>query len=402
MNANYGAGLRGLIAQDGYLRKVVHFGHQQVFNDVSTYTCLLILQRTRLDSAEIRLVDDLEGWALDGSSRAFTIPTVAIGAGPWIFRADDDENILAHIRESSVHLETVTDRIFQGLKTGADKVFIAHLVSAKGKTSVIRCALDGLEHEIESALLRVLIKGGDSHPFAIEATDRRIIFPYELDEDGEASLLTPEALKESCPLAWAYFKTHRAALDARESGKFSGRVWYQYSRNQALNVIQRPKIFTPDLAIKPSFAMDKTGDIAFTGGVSGGYGLVAGTGVDPRFLTGILNSRVSAWIVASSATVMRGGYFSFEARFIKSLPIPVIKRSDKTQKALFDRLLQLVDDMTLAAKEAFVARTDRERDYLQAKVATQKRQLDEMVFSLFGLKNSERQVIIQATNRLAQ
>ena len=41
-NAQYGEPLRALIAQGKHLAEVVHFGDQQVFENATTYTCLIV------------------------------------------------------------------------------------------------------------------------------------------------------------------------------------------------------------------------------------------------------------------------------------------------------------------------------------------------------------------------
>ena len=46
-NAQYGEPLRGVISSGKHLAKVVHFGDQQVFEDATTYTCLLFLDKSR-------------------------------------------------------------------------------------------------------------------------------------------------------------------------------------------------------------------------------------------------------------------------------------------------------------------------------------------------------------------
>ena len=82
-----------------------------------------------------------------------------------------------------------------------------------------------------------------------------------------------------------------------------------------------PKLFTPDLALSASFAFDETGELFFTGGVAGGYGILPKQNVQPRFLLALLNSRVVDFFHHQIATQMRGGWYSYESRFIKSLPI---------------------------------------------------------------------------------
>jgi hypothetical protein len=61
-NSQYGAGLRGLIANGKHLGKVIHFGDQQVFDGATTYTCLLFLDKTGNDDFEMVRVQDLGAW----------------------------------------------------------------------------------------------------------------------------------------------------------------------------------------------------------------------------------------------------------------------------------------------------------------------------------------------------
>ena len=42
---------------------------------------------------------------------------------------------------------------------------------------------------------------------------------------------------------------------------------------------------------------------------------------------------------------MRGGYYSFESRFIRNLPIRTINFSEPADKGAHDRRVQLVDSM---------------------------------------------------------
>jgi hypothetical protein len=83
-----------------------------------------------------------------------------------------------------------------------------------------------------------------------------------------------------------------------------------------------PKLFTPDISPGASFSYDSTGNLFFTGGVAGGYGILVEPPYRPEFILGLLNSRPLDFFHHRIATQMRGGWFSYEARFIRHLPIP--------------------------------------------------------------------------------
>ena len=56
-NAKYGQSLRSLITDGKNLDKVVHFGDQQIFENATTYTTLLFLNKTSNKSFEFVKVD---------------------------------------------------------------------------------------------------------------------------------------------------------------------------------------------------------------------------------------------------------------------------------------------------------------------------------------------------------
>ncbi len=134
-------------------------------------------------------------------------------------------------------------------------------------------------------------------------------------------MFAAEILEKDFPLTWQYLVSHRARLEAREDGKFAGENWYAFGRDQALDVISQPKIFTPDLALRAAYCLDETGEKFFTGGVAGGYGILVHEEIDRDYVLALLNSRLLDWFVAKNGTSLRGGWHSYEARFIRSAPI---------------------------------------------------------------------------------
>ena len=49
---------------------------------------------------------------------------------------------------------------------------------------------------------------------------------------------------------------------------------FMYIYPKALGVMPLPKLFTPDIAELASFSLDETGEVFFTGGAAGGYGIL--------------------------------------------------------------------------------------------------------------------------------
>ncbi len=231
-NAKYGQALRGLVTQGDHLDAVVHFGHQQVFDGASTYTALLFLTSAANASFRYADVDDLDAWRTslaDASTPEAVaaegqVPAERISDADWTIVAGPGADVFYRIGEMPRTLADVTSRIFQGLKTSADKVYIVHEnARTDGKMTIFSPETER-EYTVEADLFHPLVKGGDSKAYRLTRTDRRILFPYETRPDGDAGLIPADELAERFPLTWAYLTANRAVLEARERGKMKDRT----------------------------------------------------------------------------------------------------------------------------------------------------------------------------------
>lgn len=83
------------------------------------------------------------------------------------------------------------------------------------------------------------------------------------------------------------------------------------------------------------------------------------------------------------ATQMRGGYFSFESRFIRSLPIA------EPQDALADTIRSNVMTMFDLHKRLAAARTPDEKNSIQRRIDGTDGEIDRLVYELYGLTEDE-------------
>jgi len=395
-NSQYGESLRALLVEGKHLNDVVHFGHQQVFSGASTYTCLLFLTQAVNKQFQFSEVDNLIAWRNSGESTEGKIAIPKVGAGEWNFILGGGANLFNRLCEIPVKLENVTDRIFQGIKTGADKIFIVDEIDRKKDRVKVYSKEKNAEYWLEPDLLHPLIKGGDSKRFCLSRTNRLILFPYSLQSGGSVELIPQPIFKANYSLTWAYITENKNYLENRERGKMRGKRWLGYSRNQALDVISLPKIFTPDIAAHSSFSFDKTGEVFFTGGVAGGYGILVFPEYSQEYVLGLLNSKLLEWFIHQSATQMRGGYYSYESRFIRHLPIRTIDFGEANDKACYDRMVNLVQQILELNKQFAEAKLPQAKTVIQRQIDTTDRQIDELVYDLYGLTEDEIKIVEQS------
>jgi methylase of polypeptide subunit release factors/predicted type IV restriction endonuclease len=260
-NAQYGEPLRALLSKGMHLTEVVHFGDEQVFAGASTYTCLMFLNKSGTDSCHVVKVDDLDQWRRTGQAQEGEIPTAQLSQGEWHFAVGKGGTLLERLNRITTRLENVTSRIFQGIKTSADKIYIVEERERQKNRVKIYSPEKDAEFWLEPDLLHPLIKGGDSKCYSLTRTNRFILFPYARQADGETRLITEDVFKDLYPLTWGYLTANKQYLEDREHGKMRGPQWYAYGRSQALEVMPLPKIFTPDIAPRAAFSLDDIGDV---------------------------------------------------------------------------------------------------------------------------------------------
>lgn len=215
-NAQYGEPLRTILSKGKHLSNVVHFGDQQVFAGVTNYTCLLFLDKAGSKQCHFMKVDDLTAWRINSEAAEGKIPSTKITSSEWNFTVGKEAALFEKLNKMPVKLRDVADRIFQGLVTDADPVFI---LLDHGKGKYFSEATEQLHH-IESDLMPPLCKGSlNIRRYHVSELTKSILFPYKYVQ-GKAELLTSKELLELYPCAWDYLQINRTSLESREKGKW--------------------------------------------------------------------------------------------------------------------------------------------------------------------------------------
>lgn len=368
MNAKYGEKVREFITDNTFLKRIIHFGAQQVFSDATTYTGLFFMNKGKNDLIEFLMCENFDELDKMNSITFIEAPASKFAKSEWILLDRRSSDLLNRLSTNHVTLENLTDRIFQGLKTSADKVFIVEKISETIGNYTVYCRENDKTYELEKDALFPLIKGGDSRPFHLSDTNLLILFPYK-----EGKLLTEDELRDKVPKTFTYLSDHKYFLENRENGKMVGEGWYGYVYPKALTLMSKPKIFTPDIAPSPRFSFDDRGEYMFTGGVSGGYGIIPKLDVSPKYLLAVLNSPVTAWYISKTSTQMRGGWYSFESRYIKSIPIPMPPKDIRELENLVDTMLDAYNNKS--SKEELIQK------------------INSMVYQLYSLTHEEIEII---------
>ncbi len=345
--AGFGVALRQLLTERKALNQIVRFGSEQVFEEATTYTCLLFLSAQpseHFDLIEVKTLERADEMFSavrkrepyeDYAFQRFPVPT----STNWDFSIGASGQVFDRLLQHKTTLGKITRKIFQGIPTGADKIFVLSVRSSGKET--LRCYSKQLDEEveIERGLAKPFLMGKDVHRYEPIDAGNIVLFPYDISGD-KPRLYTPGEMKKSFPLAWRYFLKNKQALESREDGRFADQ-WHCFSRPQNLAEFEIRKLMTPDICGRPEMIIDSTGKLYHTTTL---YSFVFNESYPASlsFLLGLLNSKVLWYFLSVTGTTLRGGYLRFKTEYLRPFPIPdSTSDQQKPVEMLVDYVLRL-------------------------------------------------------------
>jgi len=359
--SNYGVGLRKYLSLNKAISRILDFRANQVFETATIYTCISFLTKqnnTRINyysfDENITFNDVINFFSSESWKHYRSIDANIVSEKPWLFTDEKQTDIILKIKQAGKTLEEVSINISQGLKTGADKIFISDRFSFYEKDILVK-----------------VLKGEDIQRYRIFYKDKKAIFPYKR-LISETIPMTEKEFKKSS-IAYNYLVGYKDKLLDRDGGKIETSNWFLFSRNQFINLVNKPKLITRDISQKPAFAFDSKGEY----GLMGGYGIILKPRFNYGFVLAILNSNVSYYHISKISVLFRGAYYSYEARFIKQLTIPDV--SEEIQS-----LFTIVVEYVIQCNK--ISSSD-----LSSKLDNFEKVIDAMVYELYFPKSVKEQ-----------
>jgi Eco57I restriction-modification methylase len=197
-NAKYGAPLRQLIAEGKHLSEVVHFGDEQVFSGATTYTCLMFLDKAGTKECRFVKVDDLVEWRVNGEAEEGQVATTKVTTGEWNFVVGSKAALFERLQHVPTKLGDIT-RLFVGLQTDADDVFILEEIERDGELVLCQSKSTGGRHWLEDEHLKPFLKGSlNIRRYQLSDVNKRLIFPYEI-RNGKSVFIEADEYKQRYP-----------------------------------------------------------------------------------------------------------------------------------------------------------------------------------------------------------
>ena len=114
------------------------------------------------------------------------------------------------------------------------------------------------------------------------------------------------------------------------------------------------------------------------------------------YVLGLLNSKLLSYYLRRTSPAKLSGYTRFNAKSISKAPIRIIDFSNFEDVARHDWMVELVERMLALHERLAEAKIERERTIIQHQIDATDRQIDQLVYELYGLTDEEIAIVEDA------
>ncbi len=398
LRTTYGEPLRRALKKYAAVLRIIDFGGLPVFtNAKDTYVCIPLFtkgkQPARVEVAKIPSLElhDLNEYVADNS---FKIPHERLSPEAWALKSDAEAEVFDKLRNTGKPLgEYVERKMFYGLKTGYNEAFE---LTESQCTDILK------SNRASESLIKPFLGGKDIRRYSINNDKRYLIVIPAGWTRAEMLKAKKGASQFSERDAWNWFSSEHPRLarhledfiDACRKRQDKGDYWWELRPCDYYQYFDGPKIIFPDICKGPRFYLDRSGFYL----ANTAYCL----GVDDAYLLGILNSKLF-WFAISNISIpfgTRAGEYRYRLiyQYMEKVPIRVIDLKKKSDEVIHDRMVSLVDQMLTLNNRLLEVKTGHERTALQRQIEATDRQIDQLVYELYGLTEEEI-AIVEGTDR---
>ncbi len=362
--SGYGEKLRRMLANTCHICRIIDFGDAPVFEAIA-YPSIIMLKNAPTQGNEAQVFTWqpgplLEEFAHVVEEHSFPLAQEKLTSDGWRLERPAVLRLLEKLRKAGKPLgEYVDGRFYRGILTGLNEAFV-----------VDRATRDRLLKEDASSteVLKPMLRGRDVKRWRIDYQDLYLI-RIESSENklhawsGKPEKEAEKIFAQTYPVVHRWLEQFRGKLIKRDD---QGTYFWELRSCKYWKDFEKTKIVYPDIAQNSEFAFD-----------NGGYYLANTLYLMPTnklWLLGLLNSNTVFWFYTKTSTQIRGGFVRFIAEYVSQIPVPTPKDSTKIEADVKE---------LLSAKSK-----DRKAD-----VSELEREIDEMVYRLYGLTGEEIRVV---------
>jgi hypothetical protein len=168
--------------------------------------------------------------------------------------------------------------------------------------------------------------------------------------------------------------------------------WLMYPSHQTL--MERPKILMRQTSSTIRACLDEAGHFC-----QNSLFIVHSDQMDLRLLLGLLNSTLLGFAYQMGNPQTGKTFAEIKPSVIKQLPILTPNADRSASSSSWKNLRELVDSMLQAHQTLAAAKTHHDKNLIQRQIDATDKQIDQLVYELYGLTEKEIRIVEEATTR---
>jgi adenine-specific DNA-methyltransferase len=201
------------------------------------------------------------------------------------------------------------------------------------------------------------------------------------------------------PSLLAHLKRFRPIMEERRETKKGVNSWWHLHWPRDEQIWKASKIIAVQMSKRPSFSVaSRPVYVPFSMNV-----FVPDPDIPEslNYFAGLLNSKL-LWRWYSHYAKRRGVGLEINGNVLARTPIRRINFSNAADKMRHDEIVTKVESMIEAKKQLALAQTDKDKSYYENKCTLLERQIDQLVYELYGLREDEIKIVDGITRADAQ
>ncbi|WP_026898551.1 class I SAM-dependent DNA methyltransferase [Daejeonella oryzae] len=363
MRAGFGKPVRTYL-QKYQLESIIDFGDLPVFQEATTYPCILTVKKQKVASPFFALimtdlhVDDLQ---IHIQENAFHLHQNTLNKEGWNLEKQETQSLVNKLKKSGKPFdEYVNGNVYRGLLTGLNEAFV---IDESIKNQIIA------QEPQAGEIIKPFLEGKYVKQYnSLNPNKHLILFQNQQTRSWFGKLKEEEAwieLSSKFPVLCSYLSPFKEKAKARSD---QGEYWWELRPCAYYNKFQEIKIIYPNICRRPEFTFDETG--VYT---NQKCFIIP---VPDKYLLGVLNSSVTFFLFRNILPKLRGDFYEPSYVYFKDFPIAL--PDDETRA----EIIRLVE------KTILIKQDDSNADirYLEQKI-------DQLVYQLYNLTEEEIKIV---------
>lgn len=311
----------------------------------------------------------------------FPLDQTVLRFGGWTLRDTRVQDLKRKVESAGKPLkEVVIGRVHHGIITGLDEAFV---INARQRKELIEASLKS------KSLIRPFLSAGEIVRYGSPPLSRFIIFiPQGFTTSHAGDQAGWQWLKKKYPAIARHLKPFAERAKER---KHQGDFWWECLCEPGVFDQDQFRIFFNVSGEFPAFTFDAEGAIP-----DRHTRFICHSSL---YLLALLNSRLSAFFFSVTLDELPEKKKTPVWEQIAALPIYTTDFDKPDDKARHDRMVMLVTGMLELHKHLSHAKTDQEKRLITQEIGSTDRQIDSLVYGLYGLTVDEIAVVEETVTK---